>query len=824
MSWQQIEFLLKGIYVGLLVFVALLHPGWHEVAQVFAYTLGGLAVCLGVAGYYKVRAGYRVRGRWPAFVLFLLLEHTALVYAGVLLGMAVGAYAIAIADPSRLEVDGVTTLTLLACTVGGGALLGVLLYLLRLTRVRVRRVRLGLHVVLALILGAAAYFLLRDLSIEQKPIVGALFLFGAFFFYLLTFVGMVEETTVEFAVLCAAVGVGLWLILVAVSEPFVSLAVGVPIALFILYVRYILPGLRVFKHVLRGIGYAGVGANRLALWSLGRAIQLDPANSLARETLWRVHRGLNFDEIVKDPEALTLVNFDLCLERVGELLANPPTPAQKQEAERMLGLVSAQRPPMEPRCTYWRAVLLLHEKQTDEAVEELSRLLDLEVNDVHNPHRQAILLQAWQLALFYGPEAVKRRVGAVQLALPGRRMEAIAAIERRLTQEPNDAGAWDLKRYLYSDLSEPEYQESVPIGQAAAEFDHEYVLQLGQANLKDPVNWQRGVELLRIAARGLPRLASSIFIQIAQAYDRAGDPDLSWTYYRKTRDAGRAVGASNLANEDRHTYFAVVKMLAEDARTTGDDAAAIENYHLYTEYERSGKETYRQLAELHQRQKDAWAALRCVEQGLKIYDATDKDFLTRKDSYYYSVTPEELQQRLEEVTKYFDVDYCLKKAKWLLEQPAADHGLLEWAEHLVKLAQVARPDSIGVKVLMGRILRRRGQVQEAMEVFKAVRENKPEGFSSSDDEEAWYLSCRLLGEMYLEERPDLAVPCLIDFRKSSKSGADTDYKLGVAYEHLGDRARAQKCYQMVASYQNHPRAPDAREALYRLQTEQQTRE
>jgi tetratricopeptide (TPR) repeat protein len=307
-------------------------------------------------------------------------------------------------------------------------------------------------------------------------------------------------------------------------------------------------------------------------------------------------------------------------------------------------------------------------------------------------------------------------------------------------------------------------------------------------------------------------------VQLAQAFDKSGDPDQSWAYYRAARDAGRTVGAKNLSNEDRHTYFAVVKMLAEEATANGDDAAAIENYHLYTEYERSGKETYRQLAELYQRRHDAWSALRCTEQGLKIYDSTDKDLLARKDSYYYSVTPEELQQRWEEVKKYFDVEYCLKKARSLLEQSSNDLDLIDWAEHLVKLAQVARPDSIAVKVLRGRMLRRRGEMQEAMAIFNDVREHRPEHFATGEDEDAWYITCRLLGEMYLEDRPDLAIPCLQDYRKSSKSGADTDYKLGMAYEHLGDRVQAQRYYKSVVSFSSHPLAPDAREALYRLQT------
>src|SRR5438067_1108337 len=65
-------------------------------------------------------------------------------------------------------------------------------------------------------------------------------------------------------------------------------------------------------------------------------------------------------------------------------------------------------------------------------------------------------------------------------------------------------------------------------------------------------------------------------------------------------------------------------------------------------------------------------------------------------------------------------------------------------------------------------------------------------------------------------RPDLAVPCLTDFRKCARSGADTLYRLGQAYEQLGDRARALKCYEHVTSYDNHPLLYEAREAIHRV--------
>ena len=131
-----------------------------------------------------------------------------------------------------------------------------------------------------------------------------------------------------------------------------------------------------------------------------------------------------------------------------------------------------------------------------------------------------------------------------------------------------------------------------------------------------------------------------------------------------------------------------------------------------------------------------------------------------------------------------------------------------------------KPDSIVVKVLQARALRRRGETAEAQKMLESARTPKPESFSSGAEEEAWFLACRLLGEMYLYDlgKPDLAIPCFNDFRGSHKSGADTMYKLGQCYEQLGDPARARKCYEHVTAYESHPLAPDARDALYRLQS------
>ncbi|HYV34370.1 MAG TPA: tetratricopeptide repeat protein, partial [Gemmataceae bacterium] len=620
--------------------------------------------------------------------------------------------------------------------------------------------------------------------------------------------------------ICAALGISLWILARAAlpdntNMQFVILMV--PAAIFYLYTRRILPGLRVFKHVLRGISYANVGQIRPALISLGRALQLDPNHDLAREQLWNVHRLMDFTQVVHDPDTLALINFDLCVDRAATLLlASKPKPEHLAEAYRLLDLTASQRPMMTPRCDYWRAVALTHEKQFGEAARTLERVITGEGADAGNPYRRAMLFNAWQLAVMLHPELTSR-VGVPQLAVPGRRMQAIAAAERRLADNPEEAGPWELKRVLYNDLTEEEYQTHVIDGKPPDRFDHAFALQLGMGLVTDPELWRRGCEYLRIAAKGLPTQGPTIYLTIANASEKAGDTAGVWEAYETIKRIGRNVGPKNLTTEDRHTYFAVVKALAEDAAKRGDTAAAIDNYRLFTEYERAGANTYRTLADLYEQQGDAWAALHATEQGL-VYDTTDKDFLARKDRYYYSVKPSELQARLDQVRKWFDVAYCKQKARWLLDHQGEDLDLLDWSTHLADLAQIMEPSSMMVRVLRARMLRRRGETDQAIALLEEVRGSKPEKFPNNEEEEAWFQSCRLLGDMYLNIKPDLSIACFQEYRKHGKSGADTIYKMGVAYENLADFVKARKCYETVAAYEDHPLAHEANSALHRLQT------
>jgi tetratricopeptide (TPR) repeat protein len=882
MRWLNAEYILKGLFLGLVFYAALyqaeLSPdsaAWTRFAWLNLSAVAGLLIALVIAAAVKLREGFRGTGKPHLFVLFLLLESPWLVYLGVLAGTLFGLYWIH--DPARGWDD-----PLLAPAVGGGAALGLVFGILRQVPRKLARLAYGL-VMAAAVAGGVLFWLgqfgdfgqrpnlpyLND-GLDAQPLTQILFatqiLAGVALFYVLTFAGREDETEVEIAAVCAGIAVALGVYSRTFLSPESREHVGyvlylAPLILYLAYAGRALPWLRVVKHSFRGLSFARVGSHRRALQSFRRALQLDPNNKLAREGFWDVHRALDLNAIANDQLTLSLVDLDLCLDRAGSLLVQgKPTAAQLDEAHRLLDLVLRLRPQLQPPTDYWRAVAHTHARQYDEAAAELTRLIDPAPYGRDNPQRQAVLLPAWQLALTLSEE-LRKRVGLPQLTQPGRRMEAIAVVERRLSENKDDEAAWGLKRLLYSELTEAEYFQAIadqtpaaagsgdpaaallsgdpltalfdhnymqrlyrlaiePQNQPAAAipFDYNYVQQLGLALIDDDTRWQRGGEYLRIAAHGLPTQGPTLFLQIAQAQERAGKLEQARHNLELAKRAGRSVGAKNLGDAERQAYFAAVKHLAELAQAAGDADAAIENLHLYAESERSGLETLRTLADLYERKGDALMALRVTEQAL-VYNPKDKDLLGRKDRYYYSVMPDDLKARLEQIKGGFDFDYCLRRTRTILDgKQLTGAEWLDVASHLVQLALVVKPESLTAKVLYARVRLRYGERDEAIALLEQVRQPKPERFEG-DDEEGWYQACQLLGDLYLEAgRPDLAVVCLTEFRKSAKSGARTLYKLGQAYEQLGDRPHAVKAYQMVTAYDGNPLVYDARSALHRLQT------
>ncbi len=890
MPWHLTEFLLKGIYLGLLVALALRGPSWLDVAIAGLCMLGGLVGSLGSVAVRMLREGYRATGRWFGFILFLLLENPGKVYAGLIAGLAVGILLPTAISSTEADVAQNQSWLMLAA-VAGGAALGLLFWAFR--RVRQSKIRKWLGLGLAVIFMTAAavlFFCVPELLKPQERIMlGSLLLLGIPGFYLLTFASLSEESEVEIAAMCGTMGAGLWLVLSSLGNmPFQAGALIVPLAIYFVYTWRILPGVRVFKHALRGLSFARVGEYRLALASLNRALQLDPRHALAREQMWYVHRQMDVEQLKADPETLALVNFDLCLERSAALLLiDKPTPEQLDEAEKLLRLVADQRPDLEPTSAYWRAVAALRRRHYEAAAKDLESVLSGAARGSAlasdgpgaKPQAASILFQAWQLALVLHPE-MKVRVATPLLQQPGRRMEAIAVVERRLAGSAEDSApwdlkrpgqpgrtascsakadnsdAWDLKRLLYSDLTEPDYDaflSNQPEAQAtgpAPDFDHAYVQQLGLALIDNPQRWQRGCEFLRLAARGLPTAAPTIYIQIGKVHEQHGDHDGMRQNFQKAMQRARSAGIANLKAEDQEALFAAVKQLGEQAMAEKRIDEALDAFKFYSQFERSGLETYRILADLFERkgnelaqqaadldvkprgessspagndmgraellkesQQNIWLALHCTEHALS-YDGKDRDLLARKDRYYYSIQPADVKERWENVRLWFDVDYCLEKARWLLDRNNED--LWDWASHLAELAHSAHPGSIAVRVLLGRLCRLRGDTPGAIVLLEEVRQHKPEKFVNETEEQSWFIAHRLLGDLYLADKPDQALQCFQEFRKSDKAGADTLYKMGRAFESLGDLTRAARCYEQVAAFEKHPLYYEAREALERV--------
>jgi tetratricopeptide (TPR) repeat protein len=833
MRWLQTEYLLKGIYLGLVLYAALVVaaiPSGEEyratlydcLLRVNVASLAGLVLALVIASLLRIREGYRIRGRVVAYVLFLLLESSTLAYLGILAGTVTGIWLVRdLVDHEHHQA----LQELLAPILGGAAVAGLAFGLLRQMRHKVLRLLLILALAAGLVAAGASWLgvpgvnLLGNITPYQlaNPNAFAIqLLLGIPFFYLLTFAGHEEESEVEIGAMSGMLGLGL-MILIGGSKQFGALALFLPLILYFLYTIRFLPSVRVFKHTFRGISYSVVGRHRRALQAFRRALQLDPGNRMARDGFWEVHRSLDLDQLAKDPQTLALVDLDLCLDRAGSLLLSKPNEAALEESQKLLNLVLTIAPDRHPQVDYWRAVAHTHARQLDRAADELERILDPHHYGSDSPQRRAVLLSAWQMALLLHEE-LRRRVGMPQLSHAGRRMEAIAAVERHLAANPDDPSMLPLKRLLYQDLTPAEYDAGAGQGGTASYIDHSLLQQMGLALINDDKRWQRGGEFLRMAARGLPTLGPTLFVQIAQAHQRAGNAEEAHHNFELAKRAGQAVGQKSLDEPERQAYFATVKLLGEETMSRGDVVAAIENYRLYSESERSGIETLRILAALYERRGDPLAAARVTDQALQ-YNSKDKDLLERKDRYYYSVMPDDLGRRLEHYGPGFDTAYCLSKARTILDGRFTDMEWLDVAYHLTKLALVVKPDSLPAKLLMARVQLRLGERDQAVALLEEIRgPQRPEKFNTGEDEEAWYQACQLLGDLYLElGRADLAVPALNDFRRSAKSGARTWLKLGQAFEALGELPKAVKCYKQVVSYDGNPLAPEAYEALHRLE-------
>src|SRR5262245_4749719 len=125
MRWQQLEYIAKGVFLGLVLFVALQQPAGTDVEKFLLCLLGGLALGLAGGAVGAVRQGFQIKGRVLPFVLFLVLEHPLLTYGGILLGAVTGVL---------LVQRTVTEAWLLPTLLVGGVVLGVIFPYVRLVK------------------------------------------------------------------------------------------------------------------------------------------------------------------------------------------------------------------------------------------------------------------------------------------------------------------------------------------------------------------------------------------------------------------------------------------------------------------------------------------------------------------------------------------------------------------------------------------------------------------------------------------------------------------------------------------------------------------
>src|SRR5579883_1133834 len=226
------------------------------------------------------------------------------------------------------------------------------------------------------------------------------------------------------------------------------------------------------------------------------------------------------------------------------------------------------------------------------------------------------------------------------------------------------------------------------------------------------------------------------------------------------------------------------------------------------------REMYRKVADLYAKMRDPLNALINVSAALQ-YDSTDADLLRKRDSYYYSVPIDRLERAKQNIGSWFDVGYCVRKAMSVLNTKDADAELLDWATHLTRLAKVMEPKSNRVRLVEARCLLRQGNRDGGLSLLEDIHESEK---GSGDEEEAWYNTSRLLGQLYLEElnQPALALKAYSDYKEFHKSGADTLFQIARCYEALNDPSNAAKFYNAVTAFEEHPRYWDAKEALKRL--------
>jgi len=229
MRWLTTEYLLKGIFIGILVFSAMCLgavPSTPEYQPAIRRgiiwlnfsILAGVVLSLLIAVFTRREVHSRTRGSFLPFLLFLVLEYPAFIYLGVLTGSLVGVYGMCRILPDLPSNQQAQLQSLFFPVVGGAALAGQVFGWFK--QVRNRSVRTLLVLLLAgfLCVAGLANLGLLDLSFLSKaqsyslenPFSFAVqMILGLPFFYLLTFAGQEEESEVEIGAMMGVLGLSL---------------------------------------------------------------------------------------------------------------------------------------------------------------------------------------------------------------------------------------------------------------------------------------------------------------------------------------------------------------------------------------------------------------------------------------------------------------------------------------------------------------------------------------------------------------------------------------------------------------------------------------
>lgn len=801
----SIENILKGVFLGLLSVAATRSETVAQALGVFSISAAALVVALVFQSFRQRRNTKRSRGHLLASIILALLDNPATVFAFIVGGYAVG------------ELYWQFPLLEIVAASGAGAVVGVFWDTsLKIRQVWPRRLIL-LTLGISIVAGIAALFHygLVD-TVGSRYVVALTLVLGAVLFYVLTFAGRGEETEPEIAVICA----GIALALAQLHLPYMArgLIVIVPMAVFVVYCERIRRHLVVFKHVLRGLSHEQEGDLRNALFWYRQALQRNPKSELAVAGNWRVHRKIDLASLAEDDEIVKMIDPIVCLDRARSLLSkSQPSEVELEEAGKLLDIVQCRRQDLPQTIGHERLHVAVLARDGQTAMGVARQLVELEppAAIALPDHELDALFRTWS-KLLQDPLLVSSG-GPELLNEADYLFRFLATLESRLRQAPQDQQAQSFKAFVYDKLSLELYENYLRDHEEDSLdwLDYRFCHQKARlfATEGEPA---RAVDFLRIAEMGLPHDRLILWTEIAELHAQQQSVEAT-TWYERVKDLGMQLGPKQLADDQAKPFYRAVRVLGERAIAEQRWQDAIENFQILADWSQTGIATLETLKDLYEKTGDTVLAIRPVEIALQysLKESQRKQWAAEKARLYAAVTAEMVTPKLSLVGKYFDFNYCYRRAKRLFEEKQPTEDII----HFLDLAALGGERFLlNVNYLLGRSYYRQGNIDDAVLCLEQVKSNRPAHFDDDEQKDAYYSACRLLGDLYLDQRnePAKAVECYSIYKDYTKSGAETLYRLGCAYEANGQPAHARKWYDMVLVYPGHPRAEDAKRALAKL--------